>query len=164
MFAFDTRIKLYSAVENGQGRNRQERRKNMKGWMTPALMALLLWGFWGFLPKIATRYVDPRSALVFQTFGCLLVGLVAAIGAFPHLQFQTSGIIWSVLAGIFGMVGSLFYLIAVSRGKVSVIVTVTALYPLFSILLAVSILKEPLTIRHGLGFICAIGAIILFSF
>jgi len=47
----------------------------LRSWTLPALIALILWGFWGFLPKVATRYIDPSSALVYQAIGGTIVGL-----------------------------------------------------------------------------------------
>lgn len=129
----------------------------------PSVCALVLWGVWGFLPKIATKYIDPKSALVFQAIGSLIVGIGVLIAFKDQIQWQTTGAFWSIVTGVFGMLGSLFFLQAVSRGKVTAIVTMTALYPLISILLALVILKEPFGIKQGLGVACALAALVLFS-
>jgi len=138
-------------------------RIKVKTWIVPALTALFLWGFWGFLPKIATKYINPQSALVFQAVGSVIVGLGVLIAFQDQIQWQTAGAFWAILTGLFGMLGSLFFLQAVSRGKVTTIVTMTALYPLISIVLALIFLREPLGLKQGLGAICALAAIILFS-
>jgi transporter family protein len=135
----------------------------LKTWIVPAMTALFLWGFWGFLPKIATKYIDPKSALVFQAIGSLIVGLWVLIAFKDQIQWQANGAFWAIVTGLFGMLGSLFFLQAVSRGKVTTIVTITALYPLMSIALALIFLKEPLGLKQGLGAICALAAILLFS-
>ena len=135
----------------------------MKAWILPALTALGLWGLWGFLPKIATRYIDPKSALVLQAIGSMLVGFGVLITLRDHFQWQATGAFWAILTGVFGMLGSLFFLRAVSRGKISAVVTVTALYPLISIILALIFLKEPFGLKQGLGVLCALTALILFS-
>jgi len=135
----------------------------LKTWILPSVCALVLWGVWGFLPKIATKYIDPKSALVFQAIGSLIVGIGVLIAFKDQIQWQTTGAFWSIVTGVFGMLGSLFFLQAVSRGKVTAIVTMTALYPLISILLALVILKEPFGIKQGLGVACALAALVLFS-
>lgn len=135
----------------------------MKTWILPAITALVLWGFWGFLPKIATKYIDPKSALVFQAIGSVIVGLGVLFSVRDQIQWQTTGAFWAIITGLFGMLGSLFFLQAVSRGKVTTIVTITALYPLISIILAFTLLKEPFGIKQGLGMVCALAALILFS-
>lgn len=135
----------------------------MKSWILPALIALILWGFWGFLPKVATRYIDPSSALVYQAIGGTIVGLGVLLSVRSQIQWQAVGAFWAILTGLFGMLGSLFFLQAISRGKVTTIVTMTALYPLISIVLALIFLKEPFSFRQGLGVFCALMALILFS-
>ena len=52
---------------------------------------------------------------------------------------------------------------AVVKSKISVIVTMTALYPIISIGLAYLILKEPVTAKEGVGIILAFVAIVLFT-
>jgi transporter family protein len=61
------------------------------------------------------------------------------------------------------MLGALFYLIAITRGKISTIVTLTALYPLISIALAWMVLKEPITLKEGVGMVLALIAIVLLA-
>ena len=135
----------------------------MKGWLIPALIALAMWGFWGFLPKLATRTIDPKSAMIYQALGNVLFAvIVLAILGF-HPQFHTTGALWAILTGVFGMIGSLFFLIAVSRGRISVVAAVTALYPLLSILLAATFLHEPVTLKQGIGFVFALTSIVLLS-
>jgi transporter family protein len=135
----------------------------LKTWILPALIALFLWGFWGFLPKVATRYIDPQSVLVFQAIGSVIVGLGVLFSVRDQIQWQATGAFWAIVTGLFGMLGSLFFLQAVNRGKVTAVVTMTALYPLISIILALIFLKEPFTLKQGLGVICALTALILFS-
>ena len=69
----------------------------------------------------------------------------------------------AVLTGVSGLVGFLFYLTALRTGKASVVITLTALYPFLSTLLAFVILKEPISARKLVGFGFALVAIVLFS-
>ena len=61
------------------------------------------------------------------------------------------------------MLGALFYLFAMPKGKVSVIATLSALNPVITIALAYFILKEPITLKEGIGMIFALMAIVLFT-
>ncbi|MDY7034402.1 MAG: DMT family transporter, partial [Thermodesulfobacteriota bacterium] len=125
----------------------------MKAWFLPAFLTLIFWGIWGFIPKLTTRYIDPMSAVVFEVAGAMLFGLFMLFFLKFHPATHPIGIGLALSTGILGMVGALFYLIAVSRGKVSVIVTVTALYPIVSIGLAHFILQEPITFKESIGII-----------
>lgn len=134
----------------------------MGSWITLSLITLFLWGFWSFFPKLATSYLDPRSALVYEIVGNLLVGIgmFAAIGG--RLEVHAKGITFAALAGISGALGLIFYLYALKLGKTAVVITMTALYPLVGIFLSSIVLKEPITLKQGLGMVFALIAMVLF--
>lgn len=135
----------------------------MKDWFLPAFLTFFLWGTWGFIPKLTTKYISPISALVFEVVGVMIVGtfVLFFIGFRPEIHPKGMG--FAISTGIFGILGALCYLIAISKGKVSVIVTMTALYPIFSIGLAYFILKEPINLKEGIGIVFAFIAIVLLS-
>ena len=130
-------------------------------WQIPAIIALVLYGFWGFFPKLAVNHINPASALVFEAAGAVLVGL--AVLLLPGFKLETAplGIIFALLTGLCGMAGTLFFMAAASRGRISLVVSLTAIYPLITIILARLILAEPLTSKNILGMILALAAIVL---
>ena len=135
----------------------------MANWFLPALLALFIYGFWGFFPKLAVNYIDPQSALIYEVAGAMLVGLVALVMMGFQPEYHPKGALFAALTGVAGMVGTLCFFAAASRGKISVVVSMTALYPLISIILAVLILKEPITLKQISGMACALLAIFLLS-
>jgi transporter family protein len=135
----------------------------MSSWGPAALGAMLCFGLWGFFPKLAVAYLDPRSALIYQTLGGLLVGLVVLASLKFAPEYHPRGALFAVLTGIAGVGGTLCFLAAAERGRISLVVSLSALYPLITILLAVLFLKEPLTGKHLAGMACAILAILLLS-
>jgi len=135
----------------------------MDSWLIFAILALLIWGFWGFFPKLATNYINPKSVLVYEVIGAIIVGIIVLSFIKFKPEFHAKGITFAILTGIAGTLGALFFILAVSRGKTSVVVTTTALYPLVTIILAFLILKEPITLKQGIGMIFALMAMILFS-
>ncbi|MCF8038958.1 MAG: EamA family transporter [Desulfohalobiaceae bacterium] len=132
-------------------------------WILNALIILVLWGLWAFLPKLATQYIDPKSALLFQCLGSLLLGILMLFMLNFKPQFHPKGFMYGTLTGIFGFGGMLFYLYAVSKGKVSTLSTITALYPALVIVLAFLILKEPISLKNAIGFVFALLAIVLLT-
>lgn len=132
-------------------------------WLIYTVISCLLYGLWGFFSKVTTNYIQPQSALVYQGIGITLVGLFVFCQSGFQLQVGKVGIISAIVGGILAMLASLFYLVALSKGKVTMVVTLTGLYPLVSILLAFFILKEPISLRQGFSILLALGAIVLFS-
>ena len=137
--------------------------KRMNGWILFSVLALLSWGIWGFLPKLALDKLDSRSIIVFEVVGSRVVGIVVLALLRFRPQIQWKGILIAVLTGVLGMLGAFFFVLAVSRGKTSVIVTLTALYPLVTIILALVFLREPITLKQGAGMVLALGAMVLFT-
>jgi transporter family protein len=135
----------------------------MNSWLPASLAALVIFGFWGFFPKLAVSYIDPRSAVIYQTLGGVLIGLLVLFSLKLHPAFHPRGALFAFLTGMAGVAGTLCFFAAAERGKISLVVSITALYPLITILLAALFLREPLTLKHlaGMGF--AIVAILLLS-
>ena len=135
----------------------------MKQWLPAALVALFSFGLWGFFSKLTLFYVDSKSALIFQTLGVMLIGLItlALLDFKPATDIK--GISYGLLTGIAYGVGCLFYLIAADRGKVTTVVTLTALYPLVAIVLSYALLKETISYKQYAGIGCALIAIYLMA-
>ncbi|MHB1015814.1 MAG: EamA family transporter [Desulfurivibrionaceae bacterium] len=135
----------------------------MQSWLIPASAALIIYGLWGFFPKLAVSYINPASALIYEIGGAMLVGLASLFWVGFQPETHPKGILFAVLTGVAGMLGTLFFFAAASRGKISVVVSMTALYPIITIILAAIFLHEPITVQQVLGMLCAVAAIVLFT-
>ena len=135
----------------------------MKTWILPASMTLICWGVWAFIPKITTRHISPMSAVVYESTGALLMGLIVLGLLDFRPDVNIHGIFLAVLTGMLGMAGGLAFLFAVRSGKVSVVAMFTSLSPLITIALGYFVLKESITLKEGLGILSAFIAIVLFS-
>lgn len=135
----------------------------MKNWVVPSLGVFLLWGIWGFLPKLTVRYVPPRDAVIYEVLGGVLFASVALLFGGFRLVPDWRGITLAGITGLVGFMGALLYLIAVARGPVSLVSTLSALYPVIAIVLAFTFLGETITLRQGLGVVLALVAILLIA-
>lgn len=135
----------------------------MNDWFMFAMIALIFWGLWAFFPKLATQYIDPKSVLVFSAVGTIIIAttILFLMGFKPEIHIK--GITFAIISGLSGALGLLFFFLALSKGKASVIVTMTALYPLITIMLCFLILKEPITLKQGIGILFALTAMILLA-
>jgi len=132
-------------------------------WLIFALFSLVLWGLWGFFQKLATNHISPRNVYVFAVIGPLIVASIVLLSLNFRVQMHGKGVVYALLAGLAGSLGGLFFVHAVNRGKASIVITLTALYPVVTILLSFIILKEEITIRQGVGIVLALISMALLS-
>ena len=135
----------------------------MNSWAVAASVAFICWGIWGFIPKITTQYINPMSAMIFEAVGVIIMGFIilAVVGFRPEAHPKGVGL--AVITGVLGITGALGFLFAVKSGKVSVVAMFTAMSPVITILLAHFLLKESITLKEGLGMLCAFAALVLFA-
>lgn len=67
----------------------------------------------------------------------------------------------TIAGGILDMLANLLYLVASRYGPLSVVVTLSSLYPASTVLLARTVLRERLTATQVLGVVCALIAVVL---
>ena len=135
----------------------------MQEWLIPSIGAVVCWAGWAFLPKIALQNLDPKSILVYEVLGGLTLALIILISLNYQLELdlRAGGIAFT--SGVLNILGVLCYLQAISKGKIAVVSTISALYPLFVIILSWLILQESLTSKQFLGVGFGILAIILLT-
>jgi len=104
----------------------------MKEWILPTVGTFICWGLWSFIPKITTKYIDPRSAIVYEVIGGIVLSLIVLSFTNFRLETHPKGIALAGMAGLVGFVGALCFLFAVSRGPVSIIAPLSALYPILT--------------------------------
>ncbi len=135
----------------------------MKAWIFPATATIIFWGLFGFIPKITTRYISPTSAIIYGAFAGIPVALIILAIMRFQLDTEPRGVILAGITGVLGLLGALGYLVAVSRGPVSLISPITALYPALTILLAMVFLGETLVLRQWVGVGMALAAVLLIA-
>ncbi len=135
----------------------------MPDWFFYALITLLVWSFFGLFPKLAASYIDPRSFLVYQVLGSLLVATLALVMLGFRPQWHLRGVALALLTGASGSIGTLFFLLAMQKGKASVVVVMTGLYPVLTVLMVCLLLKETLTLKQIIGMVLGLIAILLFT-
>ncbi len=121
----------------------------MKIWYLYTVLTVVTWGFWGVFSKLASNYSKPKQALLFQTAGILAFAVVVLFIEKFHFEWSLPGFSWAALAGFLAFVGFLTFFAALDQGKASTVVTLSALYPLVTILVSIAFLHEKLTPRQS---------------
>jgi transporter family protein len=132
-------------------------------WLGFSLMAVGLWGLWGFLSKVATLQLPAGAVYLLSITGHLVVvGYLAAAGRLV-IPWQPAGLAAALGAGLCMAFGLLFFLRALAAGTAGVVVPLTALYPLVTVILAWTLLQEDFTLRRLAGVALALAAVWLLS-
>ena len=136
----------------------------MRGWLLNSLMALICFGLWAFFPKVSVKYINPRSALIYEVMGGVFVATIVWITMGKGMAHDLRGAIPALLTGIIGYLGMFFFLNAVKVDSVAVVASITAVYPVVAIILAVIVLKERITYIQCVGMFLAITGVVLLSY
>ena len=103
----------------------------------------------GMWPLVAARSVS------FGLFGAIALMLRLPM-RMPARVAKTA-----VVGGVLDMLANLLYLVATRHGPLSVVVTLSSLYPASTVLLARVVLGERLSARQILGIVCALVAVVV---
>ena len=135
----------------------------MKQWLLPTFGAFVLWGLWSFIPKITTKYISPKSAILFEVLGGIIIAIIVLFSLRFKPDIHPRGVLLAITTGILGFLGALLYLYAASKGPISLVAVLSALYPVIAVVLAMIFLKESISVKQGLGLVLALGSMILIA-
>jgi transporter family protein len=127
-----------------------------------ALLCAVAWAFWGMFGKLSTNRGVPPATLAFLSSCASFVVIVSTYAwqRFPAAPTAT-GILYAVLSGVCGAIGMLCFSIAIKRGEAAIIVTLSAIYPMFIVLMGPLVLQEKLSFSHVIGVLLVTLGVIL---
>jgi transporter family protein len=132
-------------------------------WLGFSLLALGLWGVWGFLGKVAAQNLPAQVVYLLTISGHLVVVAFILEEGLSPVSWQPLGVGAALGSGIAMAVALLFFLKALARGPALVVVPLTALYPAVTVVLSWIFLREALNLRHLAGLALALAAVWLLS-
>ena len=132
-------------------------------WVWFSIAVFFAWGILGIVQKLATNLISAESAFLWAIAGFMVLQPIMYNGTSPF-SFSTPALTWAFTNGILNGVGVWALMAALGAGgKASVVLPITALYPLFFALLAPIVLHERVTALQRLGVLCGTASIILLS-
>jgi len=133
-------------------------------WFWYSIAASLCWTAWAFTARLGSEEIPPTTMQFISAFGFLLVGLVMMAVQKPQLKKSLRGNCYALISGILlGLGGIALYAAYRAGDNASVVTAATSLYPVATVLLAVTFLKEKLNKLQLLGVCFAVAAILLLS-
>jgi bacterial/archaeal transporter family protein len=137
----------------------------MPAWLAYSLLTIAVWGAWGVVSKIVSDEVDADTNQIFFTIG--LLPLLVVVWRSPRIRGgknRRTGMAWAFLTGVLGGTGNIaFFHALVIGGKASIVSPVTALFPLVTVILAITLLHERIGRLQKIGLGLALVAIYLLS-
>jgi transporter family protein len=133
-------------------------------WFLYSVLCIVSWSGWTLFGKVASREIPATTLQFLFPFGCLPVMLPLLASRHFRLERCWKGIGCGIANGVLAGIGSLALFAAYQTGgNTSIITAATAMYPLISVVLAVSLLRERLTRLQALGLVFAAAAFVIFS-
>jgi bacterial/archaeal transporter family protein len=132
-------------------------------WLLYTISALLCFGLVGLLQKLSTDLISAEAALVWLIVGFILLEPFLYPGR-SLFAYSVRSMVLVILAGVMNSIGSWAILAAMKAGgKASVVVPITAVYPLVVCLFAPFLLHEHITYLQGSGIACGLASIFLLA-
>jgi drug/metabolite transporter (DMT)-like permease len=127
-----------------------------------AILSLSCYSFWGVLNGLVIKQTEPYSGLFYSSLGYLLSGLFSLyfVNFQPKLSLASFGS--SILLGLATGFGGLFLLLAIKKfGNSSVLVALTATYPIASLVFNYYVFNELVSIQQICGCVIVVIGIVL---
>lgn len=131
-------------------------------WLVYAILCMIAWGLWGIMIKLASRSMPWYEVYFVSSLASFLIASTIFM-IFRGGGVKSYGIFYAILAGVFGGLGYIMFVKALEKGKASIVLPLTALYPAVTVVLAVLLLKEKITLTQVIGIMLAMIAVILLS-
>lgn len=131
----------------------------MLDWMLPSLAYVVSLGALGITSKFALRTM-PWQVLIICAALAYVVTSIVLLAAGVELTIEPA-VGWALLAGALAVLGLSLFNIALERGSASLVVPITASYPLAGTLMAAVALSERITAVRAGGMLLIIGGAVV---
>jgi transporter family protein len=131
--------------------------------MLAVLVAVVSWGVWGVMNKVAVRTVPPGAVMIITGLMSAGLGVMQIVSAGVAVRALSSvGLTFAALAGLANGVASIAFLTAIRERDASLVVGLAATYPIVTFVLAVVFLREPFSWTRAGGLtLTVLGAMLL---
>lgn len=133
-------------------------------WLLYALIALVFWGVTGVTQKLSTNAISAQLSFLWFVYSMIAIALVILLTV-PIQWHMTARVFWlAVIGGALNGLGALTSFAAFEKGgKASIVVPLCYLFPIVTVVLAITFLHESLTRTQVIGIALALLAAILLS-
>jgi len=126
--------------------------------------AVVLWGVWGLANKFAVDRAHPFSVQwMFSVPFALSIPLFYWLGAraAPTTNLEPTALFWTLVASLASLLATVLLFFALQERQASVAMAVTSAYPLVTLVLAVLLHKESLSLPKVAGILFLVIGLVL---
>lgn len=142
----------------------------VENWIVYAFLSAICAAFVSIFGKIGLAGIDSTAATAIRAIimAVFLVGVAVVQGhitAIPSIMAHPRALLCIALSGMAGALSWLFYFFALKTGPVSQVAPIDKLSVVFSVVLAIVLFNEKLSLIHGIAIaLIAIGGILMVLF
>lgn len=128
-------------------------------WFAPTMFYLLAVGGLGVTAKLALGDLRWHDLILWSGIGYVVTaGLLLALGQ-TSVRF-VSGTPWAILSGVLAITGLIALYLALGSGEVSKVVSISAAYPVVTLVLAAAFLGEDISIAKSVGCLLVVAGVV----
>ncbi len=133
-------------------------------WLIYVLITLVFWGITGVTQKLSTNAISTELCFIWFAYAMIAIALVVLF-TIPIEWHMKAKVFWlAVVGGALNGLGAMTSFAALEKGgKASIVIPLCYLYPLVTILLAITFLHESLTRVQVIGIAVALVSAVLLS-
>jgi len=132
-------------------------------WLVSSLIAMVCWGIWGLLMKLAAKHFSWNQIFIITSIVTVIASLTVFVLFRPVVNVHSPGFSYALLAGLVGSVALVAFNYAIEAGKSIIVVPLSALYPVVTIILSFLVLHEEISLLKAVGIALGLAAILLVS-
>ena len=134
-------------------------------WLVYAIITTVFWGIWGAFIEIPEKAGFPAT-LGYSVWALTMIpcAIVALYFVRESLDYDLRSVLLGSTVGLLGAGGQLLLFQALRDGPAYIVFPFISLFPVVTIILATTILKEKAALRHWIGIGVALVAIVLLSY
>ncbi len=134
-----------------------------ESWLAAALATVATWGLGTLTSKPAAVRLGVRRMLSMVFFGEGVVYLVMFVLLRTDVPLDSGSVVAAFLAGLTGTLAYAFYYEGMHGGTVGLVGTVSAAYPILTVILSLGLLKETLVALQAVGIVLVLLCVLLLA-
>ena len=134
----------------------------MQGYLGLSLLAMVLFGINAVIYKLALN-IDAVSLTLISFATSALATFIYWFFFVTDKQVSQQGVLLAVTGGVISVLAFIAFIRALQLGEASIVNTIRALSAAVTVIVAILVLGEKLTLLKGLGIVLAIVAAVLLS-